>query len=544
MISALTRWSPVLVYVVLSIALLVLVGWAVDLEELKRIIPGVVAMNPLTALLFILSGTAFLLSLPTAAHLRAKTVRKGILLLVILIAAIKLVEYAVGSSGGIDTLLFADKLINDRGGISNRMAINTSGCFVLLGSALWLLPTAKRWQLRVVDYLLTANLLIALLSILGYLYVVDIFYSVLAQVPMAVHTAISFLLLSLAVFFAYPRQGLMEEITSPWAGGFLARRFVPAIFLIPILLGAIILIGEWQRLYGLDFGMAVFCIGSILLFLVPAWRVVKTLNRLDRSTKEAEAALKRVNQALEAQATQLEVSNRELESFSYSVSHDLRAPLRAIGGYSQMLREESNGRLDDSGKRMLDTVIRNAEKMGRLIDELLRFSKVGRAGIHRAPLDMNQIVEETMNTLTIGDAHPPTVELTPMPTAMGDYDLISLLYQNLLSNAIKYSSKNPTPQIQAGVIQQSSRPVYYVRDNGVGFNMKYHHKLFGVFDRLHKAADFEGTGVGLAIAHKIVLAHGGDIWAESTEGEGATFYFTLEEAPAKATPPTPHSKIA
>ena len=524
-ISQLTRWSPVLVYVVLMVATLVLAGWLLQLDFLKRVIPGVVAMNPLTALLFILTSVAFLLQRSSQSLYR--TLGRGVAMVVILVATVKIIEYSIGVEAGIDTWFFRSQLMADQNGISNRMAINTSCCFVLVGTIVVLVRATQPWVQRVTDYLAMTNLFVALLSLIGYLYIVDVFYALLAYVPMALHTAINFMLLSLAVVFGRPRQGFMKEITSPWAGGYLGRRLIPEVFLIPILLGWVIVLGEWQQLSGLDFGLAIFCLGSIFLFLMLGWRAIKALNRFDQKKDEAEKALRQANQTLEGQATQLEISNRELESFSYSVSHDLRAPLRAIGGYTQLLLEDHHPQLSDSGKEMLEIVARNAEKMTLLIDELLRFSKVGKAGIRRSTLDMEQIASETFKLLTTADNQLPIIEISSMPSAQADYNLVTLLYQNLISNAIKYSAKKPAPRITVGADTQSPTPVYYVRDNGAGFNMQYYDKLFGVFHRLHKQTEFEGTGVGLAIAQKIVLAHEGDIWAESVPGEGATFYFTL-----------------
>ncbi|MEQ9443709.1 MAG: ATP-binding protein [Cyclobacteriaceae bacterium] len=522
----LVRWSHYLVGIVLAIAALVLIGWVGDIDVLKRVIPGVVAMNPLTAVLFLSLGAAFFW-LPSQNFLYR--VAGNILITFVLLASVtKLIEYGIGVPGGIDTWLFSSQLEADRQGtVSNRMAVNTAFCYLLISLALWLAHRPERWPQRISTYLSLTSFFLVLLSIIGYMYVVDIFYAVLVYVPMALHTAINFLLLSAALLFAHPHRGIMKEIVSPRAGGIVARRILPAIFIIPILLGGIILLGEWQKLYGLDFGLAFFCLGSILLFLITTWRIIEMLNHFDEAREEAEIALQAANHGLATRTDQLEVINRELESFSYSVSHDLRAPLRAIGGYAQVLHEDYEEQLDEGGTHMLQTITRNAEKMGRLIDDLLRFSKVGKSGLRRTTLDMEKLASETFKELTITEDQPIVMKTEPMPKAEGDYTLVALLYQNLISNAIKYSSKKTHPQIQVGAKMQDHAVAYFVQDNGTGFDMRHYNKLFGVFQRLHKQEDFEGTGVGLAIAQKVVFAHGGKIWAEGKIGEGATFYFTL-----------------
>jgi len=221
-------------------------------------------------------------------------------------------------------------------------------------------------------------------------------------------------------------------------------------------------------------------------------------------------------------------SNQELERFSYSVSHDLRAPLRAINGYAQALFEDHAARLDDEGKRLL-TVIRDSAKLGgELIDGLLNFSHVGRQALARSPVDLTALAQGVVAELrqTQGPVAVDVV-LTPLPSASGDAALLRNVLINLIGNAFKFSAKRAHPMIEIGAQQDGAEVAYYVKDNGVGFDMQYAGKLFGVFQRLHRPDEFEGTGVGLALAQRIVQRHGGRIWAEGKVNEGATFFFTL-----------------
>ena len=224
-------------------------------------------------------------------------------------------------------------------------------------------------------------------------------------------------------------------------------------------------------------------------------------------------------------------SNQELERFSYSVSHDLRAPLRAINGYAQALFEDHAAQLDAEGKRLL-TVIRDSAKLGgQLIDALLDFSRVGRQALKRVPVDLTAVAENVVSELhqTQGSVAVEVV-LTPLPPASGDAALLRNVLINLIGNAFKFSAKRAHPKVEIGAQNDGTEVVYYVKDNGVGFDMQYAEKLFGVFQRLHRPDEFEGTGVGLALAQRIIQRHGGRIWAEGKVNEGATFRFTLTGA--------------
>jgi two-component system, sensor histidine kinase and response regulator len=227
--------------------------------------------------------------------------------------------------------------------------------------------------------------------------------------------------------------------------------------------------------------------------------------------------------------SELQAINDELESFSYSISHDLRAPLRAINGYSQMLEEDFMAVLNEEGKRLLGNIQANAKKMGILIDELLAFSKLGRKELRKTEVDMLEVVRQVLKDIQHTSSNEAEISMGPILPAYADRTLIYQVWYNLISNAIKYSSKKDNPQIEIGCTDIDGKIIYYVKDNGAGFDMKYANKLFGVFQRLHNAEDFEGTGIGLAIVQRMINKHGGKIWCEAEIDKGATFYFSLPE---------------
>lgn len=226
-------------------------------------------------------------------------------------------------------------------------------------------------------------------------------------------------------------------------------------------------------------------------------------------------------------ASQLEVTNRELESFSYSVSHDLRSPLRAIDGYSRIFEEDYASTLDSEGLRLLGVVRQNSRRMGKLIDDLLDFARSGRKSMELERIDMEQLVQEVWADIVEDTETELQLNTKGLIPVWADRALIRQVLMNLLSNAVKYSSSRDQPRVEIHSMRRNGDVVYEITDNGVGFDMKYYNKLFGVFQRLHTTDEFPGTGVGLAIVQRIVVRHGGHVWAESQLGIGSKFSFSL-----------------
>jgi len=258
----------------------------------------------------------------------------------------------------------------------------------------------------------------------------------------------------------------------------------------------------------------------------------ETLQRANKQLARTDDRLRKLNAELERRVAKrtadLETANKDLEGFSYSVSHDLRAPIRAITGFCALLEADHADQLDDEAKRKLGIVRAEADRMGRLIDDLLAFSRLGRQALQPAHVDMSSLARAMWERIGRDEANPNAeLRLGSLPEAVGDHRLLDHVWMNLLANALKFSSNEEKPVIEVGGIADKHEHVYFVRDNGAGFDPKYADRLFGVFQRLHHDDEFTGTGVGLALVHKIVTRHGGRVWGDGKPGEGATFYFSL-----------------
>lgn len=762
LLKKMEQWAKYFAYVVIIISTLILIIWQFNI--LKRPVPRLAAMNPVVAIAFIFSGFSFLL-LATKTPVPKKILWGRILAcIIILIGLLRIISRFSELNIPIDTILFNERLSEESKG--DRMASNTALCFMLLGIALLLLNVETRQKKMPAQIMALIISFIALLSIVGYLYKVNTFYGTLIYVPMAIHTAISFLFLSFAIFFDNPGKGPMGEFTSPFTGSFIARFLVPAAIIIPVLLGFLGLQAAWSGIVSLESGAALLVLAIIIIFLALTWFIVVSLNKRDWLKQETDHALRESEEqiqtifnaapdavivmdqegkiiqwnpkaesilgwsrdevvgkllsetiiperyrvahrkgvkhflrtgegplfgkiveisALTKSGNELDVAlniaassriknrylfigflrdltgqkkaeekfkalldsapdamiianekgeivlinqqtetlfgyvrdeligkpveilipgdfrnrhrghrdryfsdpkvramgaglelfamrrdgtkfpveislsplqteegllvsasvrdislrkgledelkktNAELEAFTYSVSHDLRAPLRGIIGFTAILEEDYSSKLDDEARRITTVIKNNTLKMGHLIDALLSFSRMGKQEIMKTQINTQKIVHEIVDELVQQNNRHATIgwNIHALPPVNADTNTIRQVWINLISNAIKYSSHKQHPYIEINSESRDGQIVFSVTDNGVGFDQQYSHKLFKVFQRLHGPEEFEGTGVGLALVEKIISRHGGKVWAEGKVDEGACFYFSL-----------------
>ncbi|MDI6644046.1 MAG: ATP-binding protein [Methanobacteriaceae archaeon] len=297
-----------------------------------------------------------------------------------------------------------------------------------------------------------------------------------------------------------------------------SRRFIWAI---PIIIGLILILV--QPIFS-TFGVSVTDdLFRLILLMVVILMVALLVERIEKVR-----SLRSLNERLKKQTKMLEDANDELEAFAYSVSHDLRVPLRAIDGFSRIIVEDYQDKLDEEGIRLLNIVRENTHKMGQLIDDILMLSRAGRQEMKMSDIDMEDLVKTVYNQVIQGfEGRSIELKVDSLPQAYGDRALLTQVVSNLLSNSVKFTSQREKGVIEVGYQNDKNENIYYVKDNGAGFDMKYVNKLFGLFQRLHSPEEFEGTGVGLSIVQRIIRRHEGRVWGEGEVDKGATIYFTL-----------------
>jgi PAS domain S-box-containing protein len=766
----------------LSVGLLVLIGWNFDIETIKSVIPGLTPMNPTTALIFILAGGALWLSQMGRFAPQTLVIGRWLALVTASLGLIKLGGYLLGVDVGFDQILFRSKLGFHGDFPLIRIAPNTALNFFLIGTALFLLDRRSRGGGRPADYLTLPALIVAFLALTGYAYGVKPLYGVTSFTPMSLTTAIGFIVLCAGVYSARPDQGWMAVVTGDNLGGAAARRLLPLVIGIPMILGWIRLSGQRAGFYGTEFGVSILAVTNIVILAMLVWWSCAVLNRADAERKHSDHELFKQTRILksilasigegvvvadlngnftvwnpaaeriinlgpmdgpadewtkyygvylpdqvtpypveklplaraiggesvdddeqflrhakapqgiwlsvtgrplideqgalvggvviihditqrkaadekfrraeafqnsivenipnmifvkEADALrfvrfnkagedllgypredligkndhdffpkeeadlftakdrevflgekvvdipeeaiqtrhhgrrilhtkkmplfdnsgkplyllgiseditdrktaeeetrklndQLAATNEELEAFSYSVSHDLRAPLRGIDGFSQALLEDYADKVDETGRDYLRRVRAAAQRMSQLIDAMLDLSRVTRSPMTRDSVNLSGLVKSIGSELMKSQPDRRVdFKVEPGLTVDGDTRLLRVMFENLLANAWKFTSKHPTATIEFGRTDRDGTPAYFVRDDGAGFDGAFGGKLFGAFQRLHSIDEFPGTGIGLATVQRIVHRHDGRVWAEGQTEKGATFYFTL-----------------
>ncbi len=509
----------------LALGALVLVGWAFDIGMLKSLAPAFITMKANTAVGLMAMAMA-ILALRTGYRGASRVFAS----LAALIALLTLFEYLFAWNAGIDELLFPDP--GGAGGRfpPGRLAPITAVSFLLLSCALWGAGVPGPLGARVSQAATLIAFVIAFQAMLGYAFGVTYNFGAAFYTQIALHTAAMLVVLCIGILALRPQEGLVAIFLAQSQGGEIARRLIATAIFVPPLVNYLQMLGQRAGLFDADFGVLLRVVGNVVLFSAIVWHSASALHRSDLSRLDSEAALRSLNadleQRVEKRTQELSLVNRELEAFSYSVSHDLRAPLRAVAGFSQALEEECGGSLSEQGQEYLARTRAAAERMARLIDGLLDLARLGRAGMRVERVDISSMAPAILHEL---QQHEPErgVECVVAEGvfANADAQLIRVVLDNLLRNAWKFTARAKEPRIELG---QDLSGAYFVKDNGTGFDMAYAAKLFGVFQRLHSDSEFPGTGVGLATVQRVVRLHNGQVRAEAAPGRGATFSFTLE----------------
>jgi len=409
-----------------------------------------------------------------------------------------------------------------REAMADRMPLTTGLNFFLTGCALLLIDQKTRNGNRPAHSILLIASTISAIALIGWLYHVQPLYHKGDYQYLALYIPILFLLLTFGILCATPDGIFMEIIIGHGVGSVMLRYLLPPLIAFLVMLSWLRLIGHRAGIYEDDVGTALMVIVHILIFATLVFGIARSLNRSDLHRQLLE---RRIHE----RTVMLEAANRELEAFAYSVAHDLRAPLRAMDGLSLATLEDYADKLDSNGKTSLQQIRDNAHRMNQIINGLLELSRMSRAQMHPSRTDLTEIAKHVVADLRRREPNRQAdIVIAEGLSAQGDPSLLGAVIENLLSNAWKFSARKARTQIEFGKKFERAQPVFFVRDNGIGFDMNYADKLFGPFQRLHTQNDFAGHGIGLATVQRVIHRHGGRIWAESRLEQGATFFFTLQ----------------
>jgi signal transduction histidine kinase len=509
-------------------SVLALLAWWLHLPGLAGPRVGLATMSPVAAVGFALAGIAlYLMRTPRANRSSYRlgqicSAGTGLLGLALLL------EFVFGWPIGLERLIASAMPTESGLDISVRASFHTGLALFLIGSALLFLDVKLKHASQLAQVLAVLGGCVGLLALIGYLVQNSVFYNVdrNRDAGMTLLSSLLSSLLGLGILCARPKTGVVAVIISAGGGGVLARRLLFVPLALPLLLVFVTSMGQRTGLFSRDFGAWLSWFGYLTAFMCIIWWVAGILQKAERERSGQERRMRLLN-------NELVQTNKELEAFSYSVSHDLRAPLRAIDGFSRILQEECANMLEGEYIEYLNDIRHNAQQMGQLIDALLKFARLSRQPLHKHQVPVDEIVHECLEYLEDATAQGK-LQLTvrELPACEADRSLLKQVWQNLIDNALKYSRhRNPSiVEIGCTATAKGGAQTYYVRDNGTGFDMAYAGKLFGVFQRLHRAEDFEGTGVGLAVVQRVLQRHGGRVWAEAQPEKGATFYFSLSES--------------
>lgn len=399
-----------------------------------------------------------------------------------------------------------------------------------LGGGIALGVATSRRLRTISDVLVLSAAAICLLALISRLFGARSQYPPAAYEPMLTSTAIIGLALSIAAVLQRPERGLGQLLNSSASGGVLARRLIPVLIAAPIVIARLTWLGVDAGVFDAALAAALSVVASVVILVVVLVGTGRVVDRLEAVRHGNEAQIRQMVQDISRHSEEVQRSNRELEAFSYSMSHDLRAPVRHLAGFAELLSNHAGERLDAKGKNYLKIIAESACNAGQLIDELLEFSRIGRSALHARDLDLAELVRDSWNGLVM-ERRGRDIELVvgALPAVHADATLTGLIFANLLSNAVKYTAPRDHAIVEVTARRDGDDVLVDVRDNGTGFDMKYADKLFGVFQRLH-GDEFPGTGIGLANVKRIVERHGGRVWADGKLDGGARFGFSLPGA--------------
>jgi signal transduction histidine kinase len=527
--------SEFLSILIAFLGLLILIGWMFNIPLLLH--PGAEfsAIKTNTGLAFLLIGISLWFVQTKRIKFHNQRIAQILAFFVFIIGFFTLMEYIFNLNLGIDQLLFKEAAGALNTSAPNRMAFITAINFILLGLCilLWDVKTPRLYRpTQILAIIVGFN---SLIGFLAYVYNVSLFYHIPQFTAISIYATITFILLFTAILLARPDIGVMSIINSNNISGILARRLLPLIIILPIILGLISRYGANTGLYNEQLADIIFLFFILIFLTIIVWITIISIKKIDDDRRlleiEYQASLEKKvrdrTKELEQLNKELEQSNKDLQQFAYVTSHDLREPLRMITSFLQLLERRYEYKLDQDANEFIGFAVNGAKRLDYMINDLLEYSRVANKKREFNEIDINKVLEQTiLNLKSSIDDSRAEITYDPLPTLHGDEQLMILLFQNLISNSIKYR-KEEIPKINISAIKESNQYLFTVKDNGIGMSPDHLKKIFTIFQRLHTKEEYEGTGIGLAIAQKIVHQHSGEIWVESEQGKGSTFYFTI-----------------
>ena len=522
------EFSEFVSLLIVIIGFLVLMGWLFHIPILLSPGHGFSTIKSNTGLAFLLIGFSLWFIQTKRINLHNKQIAQILACIVVIIGVLTLIEYIFNLNLGIDQLLFKEAAGAFNTSSPNRMALNSTICFILAGMSIlfWNVKTHNIYRPAQIFALIGG--FISLFGLIAYLYNVSLVYHIPQFTAISLYAVIAFVLLFIAILFARPNIGIMSIINGDNVSGVLSRRLLPLIIILPIIIGVIVSHGVNMSLYSYQIGNILFLFSILILLSIIVWIIIISIKNIDEAHQLIEIEYQMtLEDKVKIRTKELEQSNKDLQQFAYVASHDLKEPLRMISSFLQLLEKRQADKLDEESKEFIEFAVTGAQRLDSLINDLLEYSKVANKKREFNNVNLNDILKQTiLNLKSVINDNNAEITYNELPTIKGDEQLLTQLFQNLISNSIKYR-REIIPKINISAMHESSQYLFKLKDNGIGISPKHLDKIFTIFQRLHSKEEYEGTGIGLAIVQKIVHQHGGEVWAESKPGKGSTFYFTI-----------------